>query len=100
MVQVPLPLFYSALIRLTESTAPRHRNRSQRDGQSAPAQPSHRIFDDGDGSWDLFSLYSEVTEDDDNSIAKRWQKDAQEIMLFVSPRGCLPAAKWSTRKLS
>jgi len=45
--------------------------------------------DYGDGSWPLFSMYSRVTADEDNNVARRWQKDSQGIMLFVSPYECL-----------
>jgi len=38
-----------------------------------------------DGSWPLFSMYSRVTAGEDDNLARRWQKDAQGIMLFVSP---------------
>jgi hypothetical protein len=42
-----------------------------------------------DPSGPLFSLYSKMVEEDDNNIAKRRQKDAEGIVLFVSPRSCL-----------
>lgn len=49
----------------------------------------------GDGSAPLFSIYSIMAEKDDNKRAERWQKDAQGILIFVSPRfpfrlACVP----------
>lgn len=38
-----------------------------------------------DGSWPLFSLYSTIAEEEDNKLAKRWQKDADEILIYVRP---------------
>ena len=46
-----------------------------------------------DTSEPLFSLYSEMVEDGDNQFADRYQKDAEGILLFVSPRSCLRAPK-------
>ena len=41
-----------------------------------------------DTSGPLFSLYSKMVEEDDNNMAERQQKDAEGIVLFVSPRSC------------
>ena len=41
----------------------------------------------------LFSLYSKMVEDGDNNRAERHQKDAEGIVLFVSPRSCLHTPK-------
>ena len=30
-------------------------------------------------------MYLKIGEEEDNKMVDRWQKDAQEIMLFVSP---------------
>jgi hypothetical protein len=30
-------------------------------------------------------MYSKIAEDEDSQMAKRWQKDAQGIILFVGP---------------
>ena len=30
-------------------------------------------------------MYTKVAEDDDNKMVKSWQKDADGILIFVSP---------------
>jgi hypothetical protein len=50
-----------------------------------------------DPSGPLFSLYSKTMEGDDSNRAERHQKDAEGIVLFVSPRSCLPKST-STEK--
>ena len=40
----------------------------------------------GDSSGPLFSIYSKAAEDEDNKMVERWQKDADGILIFVSPR--------------
>ena len=40
----------------------------------------------GDSSGPLFSIYSKAAEDEDNKMVDRWQKDADGILFFVSPR--------------
>ena len=42
-----------------------------------------------DTSRPLFSLYSKMVEEGDNHWGERHQKDAEGIVLFVSPRSCL-----------
>ena len=37
-----------------------------------------------DSSEPLFSMYSKIGEEEDNKMVERWQKDAKEILLFVS----------------
>jgi hypothetical protein len=39
-----------------------------------------------DSSAPLFSMYRSMTEEEDNKIAARWQKDANGILIFVSPQ--------------
>ena len=39
-----------------------------------------------DSSRLLFSMYSKVAEEKDNKMVERWQKDAEGILIFVSPR--------------
>lgn len=60
--------------------------------QSAPnqssqplAQPSKEEPSFGDSSGPLFSIYSKAAEEEDNKMVKRWQKDADGILIFVSP---------------
>ena len=31
-------------------------------------------------------MYSEIAQQQDNKMAERWQKDADGILIFVSPR--------------
>lgn len=46
-----------------------------------------------DTSGPLFSLYSKMVDEDDNNRSERLQKDAEGIVLFVSPRSCLYTRK-------
>ncbi len=32
----------------------------------------------------FFSIYSKAAEDEDNKMVKKWQKDAEGILIFVS----------------
>jgi hypothetical protein len=52
--------------------------------QSAPNQPLQGESNFGDSSGKLFSIYSNVAEDEDNKMVERWQKDADGILIFVS----------------
>ena len=40
----------------------------------------------GDSSGPLFSIYSKAAEEEDNKMVEQWQKDAEGILIFVSPR--------------
>ena len=40
----------------------------------------------GDSSWPLFSIYSDAAKQEDSDLVKLWQKDAEGIIIFVSPR--------------
>ena len=40
----------------------------------------------GDSSGPLFSIYTKAADDEDNKMVERWQKDADGILIFVSPR--------------
>jgi hypothetical protein len=44
-----------------------------------------------DTSAPLFVMYHRMTEDEDNQLADRWQKDAKGIIIFVSPQFTLHA---------
>jgi hypothetical protein len=39
----------------------------------------------GDSSGPLFSMYSKFSEEEDNEMAERWKKEAEEIIIFVGP---------------
>ena len=54
----------------------------------------------GDTSGPLFSLYSKTVEEDDINSAERHQKDAEGIVLFVSPCSRLHTRKHVNRKLN
>ena len=51
-----------------------------------PPKPSGETSNFGDSSGPLFSIYSRAAEDEDNKMLERWQKDADGILIFVSPR--------------
>ena len=53
--------------------------------QVIPNQPPSGESNFGDSSGPLFCLYSEITKEEDNKMADRWQKDADGILIFVSP---------------
>ena len=73
----------------------------QRDNpQSAPKTPLQGESTFGDSSGPLFSIYSKVAEEEDNRMVKRWQKDADGILIFVSPHRAVNRAtlymNWNT----
>jgi len=39
----------------------------------------------GDSSGPLFSMYSKISEEEDNKMAELWQKEAGDIIIFVGP---------------
>jgi hypothetical protein len=54
--------------------------------QSTPNQPLQGESNFGDSSGPIFSIYSEATKELDDKMVDRWQKDADGILIFVSPR--------------
>jgi hypothetical protein len=52
----------------------------------APATPSptKKKSNFGDSSGPLFSLYSDIADEEDEEMATRWQQDAKDILIFVS----------------
>lgn len=46
--------------------------------------PSQERSHLGDSSRPLFNMYSKIAEKDDNTMAERWQKDADGMLIFVS----------------
>ena len=48
-------------------------------------QPLQGESNFGDSSGPFFSIYSKAAEDEDNNMIERWQKDADGILIFVSP---------------
>src|SRR5258707_11900683 len=55
---------------------------------SAPNQQRPRLFVDSSGP--LFSMYSKAAEEEDRKMIERWRKDAEEILIFVSPQQPYP----------
>jgi hypothetical protein len=55
-----------------------------------PPSPSNQSFHGetkfDDSSGPLFTLYSRITEKEDNTMVQRWQKDAEGIIIFVRQR--------------
>ena len=47
----------------------------------------------GDPSGPLFSLYSEIADEEDDEMAARWQQDAKDILIFVSSHVAILTAK-------
>ena len=37
----------------------------------------------GGSSWPLFTMYSNLAVEEDNTMVERWQKDAEGIIIFV-----------------
>jgi hypothetical protein len=60
--------------------------------QVIPNQPLSGESNFGDSSGPLFCLYSDITKEEDNKMADRWQKDADGILIFVSPCLVIPTA--------
>ena len=58
-----------------------------RPGRPQPAlnPPSQGESNFGDSSGPFFSIYSKTAEEEDNKMVDRWQKDADGILIFVSP---------------
>jgi hypothetical protein len=52
---------------------------------TTPNQPLQVESNFGDSSGPLFSIYSKAAEEEDNKMVERWQKDADGILIFVSP---------------
>ena len=53
--------------------------------QSTQNPPLQGESNFGDSSAPFFSLYSKIAEDEDNKMVELWQKDADGILIFVSP---------------
>jgi hypothetical protein len=49
-------------------------------------QPSQEESNFWDSSGPLFNIYSKAAEEEDKKMVERWQKDADGILIFVSPR--------------
>ncbi len=60
---------------------------------TGPPPPPSGEPDFGGSPAPLYSIYSKMKEEDDIKMAKRWQKDAQGIILFVCSHDCLQATQ-------
>jgi hypothetical protein len=63
-------------------------NQNQPLNQPGPNQPLQSLQGEssfGDSSGPFFSIYSKVAEEEDRKMVERWQKDADGILIFVSP---------------
>ena len=60
------------------------------DAQNHQPQPSRRESNFDDSSGPLFSIYSKIAEEEDSRMGDRWQKDANGILIFVSPQASHP----------
>ena len=49
-----------------------------------PPQPFQGRSDYSDSSWPLYSMYSNIAEDEDDKMAERCQKDKDGTLIFVS----------------
>ena len=47
-------------------------------------QPSQGGSISGDGSAQIFSMYSKATQEEDNRMVKTLEKDSDGILIFVS----------------
>ena len=48
-------------------------------------QSPFKEYDFQDSSEQLISMYLETGEEEDNKMVERWQKYAEQILIFVSP---------------
>ena len=50
-----------------------------------PPQGSQEESKFGDSSEPLFSMYTKAAQEEDNKMVESWQRDAEGILIFVSP---------------
>jgi hypothetical protein len=50
-----------------------------------PLWPQQGDSNFGDSSGPIFSMYSKLSKEEDDALVDRWQKDADGILIFVSP---------------
>ena len=60
-------------------------HRSGGNPTTPPNPQSQGESNSGEGSGLLFSVYSKAAKDVDKNMAEHWQKDAEGIVIFVSP---------------
>jgi hypothetical protein len=64
--------------------------------QPGANQPHLGESDLQDSSSPLFSIYFGITKEEDNTTIERWQKDADGILIFVSPSFAIPSMHHDT----
>ena len=65
---------------------PLHIVDDRRDPQLSLNRPLQGEFNFGDSSGPFLSIYSKAADDEDNRMVDRWQKEADGVLYFVSPR--------------
>ena len=67
-----------------------HREKSRSSQKQSSLPPSQPESNFGDSSGPIFSLYSKAAKEEDDGKVERWQKEADGILIFVSPCLGLP----------
>jgi len=85
----PRYICHYAIFKLSLPISPTFLDVTLLDQSQTPLNSSVSSFGDpsfGDGSELLFSMYSAITAEEDDEMVERWQKNADSIIIFVSPR--------------
>ena len=56
-----------------------------RPAPNLPLPPQQGDSNFGDSSGPIFSMYSKLSKEEDDELVDRWEKDADGILIFVSP---------------
>ena len=64
-----------------------HQPQSTRDSSSLSSQGGN---DYRDSSWPLYAMYSKIAQEEDNNDAERHRRDADGVLVFVSPHVTSP----------
>ncbi len=56
-----------------------------RPASNLPLHPQQGDSNFGDSSGPIFIMYSKLAKENDDELVDRWQKDADGIVIFVSP---------------
>jgi hypothetical protein len=83
------------------SRAPSHftaRNPTTNVPQSEQHQSSRGQPTFSDGAEPIFNMYVKMSQEEDNKMADRWQKDADGILIFVSSSCYLHASERSDQR--
>jgi hypothetical protein len=79
------------------STCPKFTNLYNIDGGQTPSAPNEgsKEASFGDSSGPFFSIYSKAAEEEDKKMVESWQKDAKDILIFVSPCVCIDITSYT-----